>query len=257
MRLRRLAAPALLGLVVVACQGEPVASANTNGLTSAQRASIASALVDAAGTGDGAAGAGLAAALITSGAPVTRIIATRDGFASVARIGDSNVAASVTTAEGAVYNVVAFEIVEPAFNDTIMGTVAWDVTADNKPTSFVVSYAFGEGTGRFDMADGGPTAYGYVFKSPSAGWTATTGSATLLRKSVGAACESFQYPGVQATCRLATFTGAIDIVGSAALATPNNSATGSPTFSIQSTPINGVMVEVTPSTAAAIARRAR
>ena len=62
---------------------------------------------------------------------------------------------------------------------------------------------------------------------------------------------------MQATCRLATFTGAIDIVGSAALATPNNSATGSPTFSIQSTPINGVMVEVTPSTAAAIARRAR
>ena len=253
MRLRRLAAPALLGLAVVACQGEPVASANTNRLTSAQRASIASALVDAAGTGDGAAGAGLAASVITSGAPVTRVTATRDGFASVARVGDSNVAANVTTAEGAVYNLIAFEIVEPAFNDTIMGTVAWDVTADNKPTSFVVSYALGEGTGRFDDA----TAYGYVFKSPSAGWTATSGSATLLRKSVGAACESFQYPGVQATCRLATFTGALDILGSAALATPNNTATGSPTFSIQSTPINGIMVEVTPSTAAAIAQLAR
>lgn len=246
-----------MGLVVVACQGEPVASANTNALTSAQRASIASALVDAAGTGDGAAGAGLAAAVITSGAPVTRVTATRDGFASVARVGDSNVAADVTTAEGAVYNLIAFEIVEPAFNDTIMGTVAWDVTADNKPTSFVVSYAFGEGTGSFADVGGGPTAYGYVFKSPSAGWTATSGSTTLLRKSVGAPCESFQYPGVQATCRLATFTGAIDIVGSAALATPNNAATGSPTFSVQSTPINGIVVEVTPSTAAAIARRAR
>ena len=254
MLLRRLAAPALLGLAIAGCKGEPVASANTGALDAEQRANVAMRLVDAAGTGDGAAGAGLAASVIMSGAPVTRVTATRNGFGSVARVGETNDLAAdvVTTAEGAVYNVIAFQMIERTFDDTTMGIVAWDATSNNEPTSFVVAYAFGEGTGRFDTAAGGPTAYGYVFESGNGSCTATSGSASLLRKTVGTDCDGFQYPGVSALCRLATFTGELEITGSAPLGA---GATGSPTLTIQSTPLNGIMIEVTPTTAAAIARR--
>lgn len=255
----RLAAPAVFGVAValiVGCKGEPVASVNTGALTSEQRANIAMRLVDAAGSGDGAAGAGLAASIIMSGAPVTRIAATRTGFASVARAEAHDVAADVTTmAEGAVYDVVAFQLIERTFGDTTMGVVAWNTSSDGNPTSFVVAYAFGEGTGHFDDVDGGPTAYGYVFQSPTGGWAATSGTASLLRKTVGADCDgTFQYPGVSALCRVATFTGALQINGTTAL---GDGATGSPTLSIESTPLNGVVVEVSPTTAAAIARPAR
>ena len=182
---RRLAAPALLlcGAALAGCKGEPVAATTPNALTSERRADLAMQLVDAAGTSDGAAGAGLAASVIMSGAQVSRVTATRAGFAALARVGDTKVAANVAAnvaattgtaaggAEGAVYNVIAFQMIETAFRDTIMGMVAWDVTPSGHPTSFVVAYSFGEGTGHFDDVDGGPTAYAYVFKSSQASWT--------------------------------------------------------------------------------------
>src|SRR5512132_1972331 len=196
---RRLAAPALLlcGAALVGCKGEPVAATTPNALTSERRADLAMQLVDAAGTSDGAAGAGLAASVIMSGAPVSRVTATRAGFATVARVGDTNVLANVATtgdaaagsAEGAVYNVIAFQMIEPAFRDTIMGVVAWDATPGGRPTNFIVAYSFGEGTGRFDDADGEPTAYAYVFKPGNASWRATSGTLGLIRKGVGGGCE--------------------------------------------------------------------
>jgi len=259
MHPRRLAVPVLMigAALVVGCKGEPVAATTPNALTSERRADLAMQLVDAAGTSDGAAGAGLAAAVIMSGAQPTKITASRTGFKSVARVDDPSIAASVggTTVEGAVYNVIAFQVVERAYGDTTMGIVAWNVTSDNNPTSFVVAYEFGEGTGRFDDANGGPTAYGFVYNAPSSSWTVTSGSASLLGRTVGDACEGFAYPGLTATCNLATFTGALTISASTPMDTPNNTATGSPTFAIASGVLNGITIDVTSSTSATFSRR--
>jgi hypothetical protein len=201
-----------------------------------------------------------------SGAQVSRVTATRAGFAALARVGDTKVAANVAAnvasttgtaaggAEGAVYNVIAFQMIETAFRDTIMGVVAWDVTPSGNPTSFVVAYSFGEGTGHFDDVDGGPTAYAYVFKPAQASWAATSGTLSLIRKGVGDACEQYQYPGVVSDCRLASFTGALNVSATAPVNAAGNVTTGTPTLSVPSGPLNGIAIEVTPSTAGATAQ---
>lgn len=254
MFLRRFAAPALLGLTAAACSGERVAAPTPNQLTSLQRAAIAERLVNAAGTSAAAPGANLAAAVIMSGAQPSRVTATRDGFPAVARVGDAPIAANVVsaTAEGVTYNVIGFHMIDRTFSDTVMGIVAWNVTGDNTPSSFVVTYAFGEGNGDFDNSGGAATAFGYVFDGPTATWVATSGTAGMVRKSVGGACDTFVYRDAQASCRLASFSAAVNITGTEPAAADGNSATGSLTFSLPTGYLNGVSVEITPTQVATL-----
>lgn len=255
MRLRRLVTPALLGFFAASCGGDRVDGPTSTSLTATQRAQIAQRLMTAAGSGDGAASASIAAAVIMSGAQPTVVTATRQGgAAAVSSTNDAGVAASVAPAyEMTSYDAIAFQLVDRTFGDTVMGIVAWNATPDQAPTSFAVSYTFGEGTGAFDSSPDAASAFGYLFDAPSATWVATSGTSSMLRKSVGAACDNFTYPGVQAECHLATFTGALSITAAAPAPTTGNTATGSPAFSIPASTLGGVAVEIT-STSAAVGR---
>lgn len=225
---QRLIAPALIALAVSACMDvvEPMQPANTFALTAVERSHLEAQLraivpaleVQGHPAADIMAQYGPEVASMTSQATVVQIVSGDDPTGSLA------------------YNAVGVELTvinrDGAPDLTLRAVAIWRDTAN-----FVFGYS------ELTSSAFGDSAYGTIYERPDALWSATDGSVSIARTSLGGACPGVLLPeGV--TCTTAEFSGVLEISGSSAAPVEGNVATGTRTARIDRTALVGVRVVV-------------
>lgn len=225
---QRLVAPALIAFTLTACVDvvEPVQPTNTFALTSVERSHLQAQLQ------------AIVPALEAQGHPAADIMAQYGP--EVATMTSEATTVSIATSEdpsGALsFNAVGVELTvinrDGAPDLTLRAVAIWRDT-----TNFIFGYS------ELVSTTFGDSAYGTVYERPDAFWSASAGSLTAARTSLGGTCPGVLLPeGV--TCSTAEFTGRLDIQAALPALLDGNIATGSRTARLAETPLVGIRVLV-------------
>ena len=227
-QIQRLLAPALIALTLTACVDvvEPVQPANTFALTTVERSHLEAQLK------------AIVPALEAQGHPAADIMA-KYGPEVVAMTSEATLVSVATSNDPSAtlpYHAVGVELTvfnrDGAPDLTLRAVALWRDTTD-----FIFGYS------ELVSATFPDSAYGTVYERPDAFWSATSGSLTAARTTLGGTCPGVLLPdGV--TCATADFNGRIDIEESLPAVLDNNIAVGIRTARLAETALVGIRVLV-------------